>query len=173
MTSPSSQLPKLATCLWFDGNAVEAVQFYQSVFDGFSPADLSGTTSRFRQTNFPPDARGEAGTPMTVEFVLDGHTFVALNGGAHFAFTEAISFMIYCEDQPEVDYFWGRLLEGGTASQCGWLKDQFGVSWQVIPRPFMVLMGSDDGEAVQAMVQAMMQMVKLDLAVLQSAFNGG
>jgi predicted 3-demethylubiquinone-9 3-methyltransferase (glyoxalase superfamily)/uncharacterized protein YndB with AHSA1/START domain len=154
---------QIATCLWFDGNAVEAVEFYRTVFAG---------TQRLRSANFPPDTNGEAGTPMTVEFTLDGHDFVALNGGPHYKLTPAISFMVYCDTQAEVDYYWDKLVDGGTPSQCGWLTDRFGVSWQIIPKAFIDLMTSPDRDATNRMVQAMMQQIKLDLPTLRAAYDG-
>jgi predicted 3-demethylubiquinone-9 3-methyltransferase (glyoxalase superfamily)/uncharacterized protein YndB with AHSA1/START domain len=153
---------QIATCLWFDGNAVEAVEFYRTVFAG---------TQRLRSANFPPGTNGEAGTPMTVEFSLDGHNFVALNGGPHYSFTPATSFIVYCDTQSEVDYYWDKLLDGGTPSQCGWLTDRFGVSWQIVPKAFIDLMTSPDPDAVTRMVAAMMQQVKLDLPTLRAAYD--
>jgi predicted 3-demethylubiquinone-9 3-methyltransferase (glyoxalase superfamily) len=154
--------PKITPFLWFDGNAEEAVRFYVSVFRNAKIiSGLSNTES----------SPGETGTVLTVEFELDGQRFVALNGGPEYRFTPAVSFSIDCHDQAEVDYYWERLTEGGREVQCGWLEDKFGLSWQVVPSILPELLGSDDRAKADAAMQAMMKMVKLDVAALQAAYD--
>ncbi|MEU6241613.1 VOC family protein [Streptomyces sp. NPDC047024] len=153
------------TCLWFDGQAEEAAHFYVSVFKD------SGIGDVLRHGEAGP---GEAGTVLTVEFTANGQRFVALNAGPQFRFNEAISFQILCADQKEVDHYWDRLTEdGGEPGPCGWLKDRFGVSWQVVPeRQLEMIKDSDPAKADRAM-RAMMTMGKLDLAALEQAYAGG
>jgi predicted 3-demethylubiquinone-9 3-methyltransferase (glyoxalase superfamily) len=154
--------PKITPFLWFDGRAHEAAKFYVSVFKNARIIDgLNNTES----------SPGETGEALTVEFELDGQRFIALNGGPEYTFTPAVSFSIDCKDQAEVDYYWERLTEGGREVQCGWLVDKFGLSWQVVPSVLPELLGSDDGEKADAAMQAMMKMVKLDIAALQAAYD--
>ena len=156
-------MPKINPCLWFDGQAEEAARFYTSIFKNSKITAIS---------RWPEGAPGPAGDVLTVEFELDGQTFTGLNGGPHFKFNEAVSFQVPCADQAEVDYFWDRLLDGGEPSRCGWLKDRFGVSWQVFPRALPELLsGSDEAKAQRAMA-AMMTMAKIDLAAIERAANG-
>lgn len=152
------------TCLWFDGQAEEAANFYVSVFKDSS----IGSTLRYTEAG-----PGPVGSVLTVEFVANGQKFVALNGGPEFKFSEAISFQIDCEDQAEVDYYWDKLVEGGGEhGPCGWLKDRFGVSWQVNPvRLTEMLLDPDQAKADRAM-KAMLAMGKLDIAELEKAFAG-
>jgi predicted 3-demethylubiquinone-9 3-methyltransferase (glyoxalase superfamily) len=150
-------MSRITPFLWFNDNAEQAVDFYLSVF---------ANSSRMRQLDAEP------GSTMTIGFELDGQEFVALNGGPHFTFTPAVSFVVHCDTQDEVDYYWDRLLAGGEPSQCGWLTDQFGLSWQVVPRCLPdYLMGSDPEGAHRAM-QAMMGMVKLSIPELAAAYHG-
>lgn len=153
---------KITPFLWFDGNAEEAVSFYVSLFDNAK----IGHVSRYGE-----GAPGEAGTVMTVEFELDGQDFVALNGGPHYTFTPAVSFSIDCKNQTEVDHFWNRLSEGGRTDQCGWLQDRYGLSWQVVPTILPELLGADDEKKAQAVMQAMLEMTKLDVKALQDAYD--
>jgi predicted 3-demethylubiquinone-9 3-methyltransferase (glyoxalase superfamily) len=154
--------PKITPFLWFDGRAEEAAKFYVSVFKNSKiTSDLSNTES----------SPGETGEVLTVEFELDGLRFVALNGGPEYRFTPAVSFSIDCKDQAEVDYYWERLTEGGREVQCGWLEDKYGLSWQVVPSILPELLGSDDRDKADAAMQAMMKMVKLDIAALQAAYD--
>jgi predicted 3-demethylubiquinone-9 3-methyltransferase (glyoxalase superfamily) len=150
---------KITPFLWFDTQAEEATRFYVSLFKNSEILSI--------------DRMGDDGPVFTTSFRLDGEEFIALNGGPQFKFNESVSFMIDCETQEEIDYFWNALLEGGEPSQCGWLKDKFGLSWQVTPRRVMreVLAGSDPAGSQRAM-QAMMQMVKLDIAQLKAAYEG-
>ncbi len=153
---------KITPFLWFDGQAEEAAKFYVSVF----------RNSRIiKPVNYGEDAPGEAGTVMMVEFELDGQRFIALNGGPEYQFTPAVSFFIDCADQAEVDYFWERLCEGGRAVQCGWLQDKYGLSWQVVPEALPRLLGDDDERKSHAVMQAMLKMIKLDIAELQRAYD--
>jgi predicted 3-demethylubiquinone-9 3-methyltransferase (glyoxalase superfamily) len=150
--------------LWFDTQAEEAAAFYTSVFKN------SRIVSVARYTEAGP---GPAGSVMTVEFELDGQRFVGINGGPEFTFDEAVSFQVDCEDQAEVDYFWERLTDGGEESQCGWLKDRFGLSWQVVPKGMAELFEDPDPERAARAMKAMLGMRKLDVAALQRAADGG
>lgn len=146
--------------LWFEHGAQEAAEFYVSVF-------RSGRVIRGARN---PDAGGEQ--PLTVEFELEGQRFIGLNGGPHFSFTPAISFVIDCKDQAEVDYFWDRLTaDGGRPSRCGWLQDKYGLSWQVVPEALPRLLGDDDETKADAVMEAMLKMTKLDVAALQAAYD--
>jgi predicted 3-demethylubiquinone-9 3-methyltransferase (glyoxalase superfamily) len=150
---------KIKTFLWFDGQAEEAAKFYTSIFKNGKIGALA---------RYPEGSPGPAGGVMTVEFQLDGHTFVALNGGPQFKFNESVSFAIECDTQEEIDYYWDKLLAGGGKPvQCGWLKDRFGVSWQVVPSRLGELF-SNPKTAPRAM-QAMLKMVKLDISKLEAA----
>lgn len=153
-------MPPLTTCLWFDGNADDAVDHYISIFPN---------SRRVRESVNGPDMPGPEGETLTVDFELDGKPFLALNGGPQHAFTPAVSFVIGCESQDEVDYYWEHLLEGGQPVACGWLTDRFGVSWQVVPNRLVDLISGADRERANRVLQAMMKMVKLDLAELEAA----
>ena len=155
---------KLQTFLWFDGQAEEAAKFYCSVFKG---AKL-GDTMRW------PQGMEKAGQVLTVEFRAFGQDFVCLDGGPQFKFNESVSFSIPCETQKEIDYYWARLLEGGgKESACGWLKDKFGVSWQIDPPILLKLIKSKDQAKAKRVMEAMMKMVKIDIAALEAAAKGG
>jgi predicted 3-demethylubiquinone-9 3-methyltransferase (glyoxalase superfamily) len=156
-------LQKIIPNLWFDTEAEEAAAFYCSVFKNARIVSVA------RYTEAGPR---EAGTVMTVEFELDGQRFVGINGGDQFTFDEAVSFQITCEDQDEVDYYWDRLVEGGAESQCGWLKDKYGLSWQVVPTGMEELFSDPDPTRAQRAMQAMFGMTKLDIAALQQAADG-
>ena len=149
--------------LWFDTEAEQAAQFYTSVFPD---SRVLGTTL------YPEGAPGPAGTVMTVEFELNGQRFVGINGGPQFPFTEAVSFQITCADQDEVDRLWSVLTEGGEESQCGWLKDRYGLSWQVVPTGMDEVFADPDPARAQRAMQAMLGMRKLDLAALRAAADG-
>ena len=154
-------MSRVTPFLWFDGNAEEAVQFYTSVFKN------AKVTSMTRYGDAGP---GPKGTVMTASFQLDGLEFTALNGGPQFQFSPATSFVIHCKDQEEVDHYWNKLgVEGGKTNQCGWLDDKFGVTWQVVPTALLELIKDKDPKKVQRVMQAMMQMTKLDIAALQRA----
>lgn len=156
-------MQKIGTCLWFDDQAEAAAAFYTSVFKN---AKILSTT------RFPEGSPRPAGTVMTVQFELEGQVFTALNGGPQYAFTPAISLMVNCETQEELDRLWERLCAGGKEVACGWLCDQFGVSWQIIPAAFLALMNHPDKTASQRAFSAMLQMKKLDMARLEQAFKG-
>ena len=149
--------------LWFDTEAEEAAAFYCSVFKNSQITDV---------THYGEAGPGTAGTVMTVEFELDGQRFVGINGGPQFPFTEAVSFEITCDTQDEVDYYWDRLTDGGEEVQCGWLKDRYGLSWQVVPRGMTEILNDPDPQRSQRAMEAMLGMVKLDLAELQRATDG-
>ena len=153
-------MPKITPFLWFDGNAEEAAKFYVSVFQ---PGKL-GKISRY-----PEGAPAPAGSVMTVEFRLGGQNFVALNGGPEFKFNEAVSFVVTCRTQREIDYYWRKLSAGGQEIQCGWLKDKYGVTWQIVPAVLMELMSSRDRAKAARVTRAMIQMVKLDIKRLKAA----
>ena len=153
-------MTKLTPCLWFDTQGEEAADFYTSVFANSRILDVS----RYGEAGPRP-----AGTVMTVSFELDGQKFLALNGGPQFVFNEAISFQIDCRTQEEVDHYWDRLGEGGEEGPCGWLKDRYGVSWQVVPSRLSELLGDPDPETSQRVMGAMLQMGKIDIAALEDA----
>lgn len=153
---------KITPFLWFDGNAEEAMNFYVSIFKNSDVLSV---------TRYGEGGPGAEGTVMTATFRLDGQGFMALNGGPHFKFTEAISFFIDCESQEEVDELWEKLSEGGETSQCGWLKDKFGLSWQVSPSVLGELLGDTDPERANRVMQAMLQMTKIDIATLKQAYE--
>jgi predicted 3-demethylubiquinone-9 3-methyltransferase (glyoxalase superfamily) len=162
-------LHKITPCLWFENQAEEAARFYSAIF----PNSRIGSITRYGKEGYEIH-RQPAGTVMTVEFDLEGQTFTALNGGPVFKFNEAISFQVQCETQAEVDYYWEKLSEGGDeqAQQCGWLKDKYGVSWQVIPKGLGKLLSGPDSEKSQRATKAMLQMKKLDIEAIQRAYDG-
>jgi predicted 3-demethylubiquinone-9 3-methyltransferase (glyoxalase superfamily) len=160
---------KLTTCLWFDGNAEEAANFYTSVFPNSKILHIQRYLKNGQEYHGQ-----EPGSVMVVEFELDGHRFVGLNGGPNFKFNEAISFQIDCANQEEVDYYWAKLGEGGDPAkqQCSWVADRFGVSWQVVPTVMKDMIASEDKAAAGRAMEAMMHMRKLDIAELEKAFRG-
>lgn len=156
---------ELTTCLWFDGNAREAATFYTSIFPNSSLAD-----NWIAPTETPGNAQG---TEVLVNFTIFGQPFIGLNGGPMFPHSEAISFQIPCKDQAEIDKYWDLLVaDGGQESQCGWLKDKFGVSWQVISSEMGKYLGGPDPDGAQRATQAMLQMRKIDLAAMKKAYEG-
>ncbi|HMK08295.1 MAG TPA: VOC family protein [Anaerolineales bacterium] len=156
---------KITPFLWFDHQAEEAAQLYVSLF----PQSKILSVARYGE-----GGPGPAGSAMTVNFELAGQEFIALNGGPMYKFTEAVSLMVDCEDQQEVDRLWNRLLaDGGEESMCGWLKDRFGLSWQIIPTVLSQLIGDPNPEKARRATQAMLQMKKIDIAALQRAHAGG
>ena len=158
---------KINPCLWFNTEAEEAAKFYCSVFKNSRMGRIS------RYVNEGQEIHGkEAGSVMAVEFEIAGQKFAALNGGPHFKFTEAVSFQVHCEDQEEVDYFWKTLSEGGTEGPCGWLKDQYGLSWQVVPKVLYEMLIAPDQEKAQRVTKAFLQMKKFDIAALKRAYAG-
>jgi predicted 3-demethylubiquinone-9 3-methyltransferase (glyoxalase superfamily) len=162
-------LQKITPCLWFDHQAEEAAKFYVSIFDNSS----IGAVARYGKEGFEVHRRPE-GSAMTVTFRLEGQEFTALNGGPLFNFTEAVSFVVHCESQAEVDRYWERLSEGGDekAQQCGWLKDKYGLSWQIVPNALFDLMRGPDAAKSGRVMNAMLQMKKLDIAELKRAYDG-
>jgi predicted 3-demethylubiquinone-9 3-methyltransferase (glyoxalase superfamily) len=159
-------MPKQIPCLWFDGQAEEAAQLYTSVF----PNSSIGEVTRYGPDMPPPMQEGDV---LTVNFTLDGQEYTALNGGPQFPFSEAISFQIMCADQEEVDHYWDRLTaDGGEESMCGWLKDRFGVSWQVVPVELIALLNDADPGRAQRATQAMLQMRRIDIAEIKRAADG-
>jgi predicted 3-demethylubiquinone-9 3-methyltransferase (glyoxalase superfamily) len=159
----STAMPRITPNLWFDTESLDAAEFYVSVFPN----------SEIRNVSHYGDAGPrEAGMVLTVDFVLDGQEFTAINGGPEFTFDEAVSFLINCAGQDEVDHYWSKLTEGGEESQCGWLKDRFGVSWQVVPAEMGELMSDPDPARANRAMQAMLGMKKLDLAALRAAADG-
>jgi predicted 3-demethylubiquinone-9 3-methyltransferase (glyoxalase superfamily) len=157
-------MQKITPFLWFDSQAEEAAKFYTSIFKNSKIT----TVARYGE-NTP----GPAGSVMAVAFELDGQEFVALNGGPVFSFTPAISFYVHCQTQEEVDMFWNKLSEGGETSMCGWLKDKFGVSWQIVPTVLGELMADKDPVKANRVTQAMLKMTKLDIAKLKQAYEMG
>ena len=166
---PPASIQQISPCLWFDGQAEEAARFYVSVFP---KGKITGIT-RYPEVGQEIHHR-PAGSVMTVEFVLNGLPFLALNGGPQFKFNEAISLMILCDTQAEIDYYWDKLSEGGDPSvqACGWLKDKFGLSWQVVPKGEMKLWKDHKSAATKRAFAAMMDMTKLDIAKLKAAYKG-
>lgn len=157
-TQPTAQ--KITTFLWFDNNAEEAANFYVSVFKN---SKIVGTS------HYGDTGAGPKGTVMTVEFELDGERFTALNGGPTFKFTEAISLVVHCETQQEIDYFWEKLSEGGQQVECGWLKDKYGLAWQIVPNFLLELLTSGDRAKTDRVMRAVMSMKKLDIEDLKQA----
>jgi predicted 3-demethylubiquinone-9 3-methyltransferase (glyoxalase superfamily) len=155
-------MQKIHPYLWFNGEAEEAANFYVSIFDDARITDVS----RYGEAGPGPE-----GSVLTVSFELYGQVFTALNGGPDFSFTPAISFFVNCEDQAEVDRLWERLTEGGEESQCGWLVDRFGVSWQIVPTALGRMLGDPDARRAQRVMQAMLKMSKIEIAELEVAYN--
>jgi len=156
------EINKISACLWFDANAEDAVRFYTGIFKD------SGIDTVTRYGEAGP---GPKGTVMFITFHLNGQPFIALNGGINYNFTPAISFHVACESQEEIDELWEKLSEGGELEQCGWLKDPFGVSWQIDSAALMEMMQNPDAEKVERVTRAMLQMVKLDIGQLEQAFE--
>lgn len=154
---------KIIPNLWFDSEAEQAAEFYLSIFPDSRVVSVA---------HYPENSPGPAGSVMTVEFELDGQPFVGINGGPQFPFTEAVSFQIDCKDQDEVDRYWSRLSEGGSEGQCGWLKDKYGLSWQVVPAGMAEIFADPDPERSDRAMQAMLGMGRLDVAALRSAADG-
>ena len=157
-------MSKISPCLWFDGEAEEAANFYVSL--------LPDSRIEKIQRNTVDSRSGKAGSVLVVEFTLAGQRFMALNGGIRFEYTHAVSFKIDCADQAEVDRYWDALAEGGSVERCGWLKDRYGVSWQIVPIALVQYLGGPDPAGARRAMQAMMGMVKLDIAGLKKAYEG-
>ncbi len=155
-------MQKITPCLWFNTQSEEAAHFYTTVFENSRIVEVA---------RYGAAGPGPEGTVMTVTFELDGQKFVALNGGPQFTFNEATSFQVSCETQDEVDYFWNRLSEGGEEGPCGWLKDRYGLSWQIVPTALIELVSEPDTEKSQAAIKAMLGMRKINIEALQRAAN--
>jgi predicted 3-demethylubiquinone-9 3-methyltransferase (glyoxalase superfamily) len=156
-------MKKITPFLWFDTQAEEAAKLYVSLFDDSEITDV---------TRYPEGSPGPAGAVMTVGFTIAGEEFTALNGGPQFRFTEAVSFVVHCKDQDEVDHFWSQLTEGdGEEGQCGWLKDRFGLSWQIVPDRLIELVTDPDPARAEAAMQAMLQMQKIEIKTIEDAAN--
>jgi predicted 3-demethylubiquinone-9 3-methyltransferase (glyoxalase superfamily) len=162
-------IQRIAPCLWFDDQAEEAARFYTGIFQNSKIVNISRYGEAGREFHGKP-----AGSVMTVAFELDGQQFTALNGGPVFKFNEAVSFQVNCHTQEEVDYYWEKLSEGGDekAQQCGWLKDKYGVSWQVVPVALQEMINDPDTKKSQRMMEALLRMKKLDIGELKKAFAG-
>jgi predicted 3-demethylubiquinone-9 3-methyltransferase (glyoxalase superfamily) len=156
-------MPRITPFLWFDTQAEEAASFYVSIFKNSKILEVS---------RYGEAGPGPAGQAMVVAFELDGERFEALNGGPVFTFSEAVSFRVDCEDQAEVDYFWDALSAGGQTSQCGWLKDRYGLSWQVVPAALPAILSNPNPDKARRATEAMLKMTKLDIAALEAAAEG-
>lgn len=161
-------MQKISPCLWFDNNAEDAVNFYASIFKN----SKIGNVTRYGKEGYEIHKKNE-GSVMTINFELEGQKFLALNGGPIFKFNEAISFQVYCDTQEEIDYYWNKLTEGGdkNAQVCGWLKDKFGVSWQVVPVALIKMLEDKDSSKTERVMKAMLQMRKLDIDALTKAYQ--
>jgi predicted 3-demethylubiquinone-9 3-methyltransferase (glyoxalase superfamily) len=162
-------IQKITPCLWFDDQAEAAAKFYTAIFNNSKIVSMT----RYGEAGHEIHGR-PAGTVMTVAFELDGHAFTALNGGPMFKFNEAISFQVSCETQEELDYYWEKLSEGGDreAQQCGWLKDKYGASWQVIPNVLLEMLTNPDSKKSQRVMKSMLRMKKIDIEELKRAYDG-
>lgn len=160
-------MQKITPFLWFDDKAEEAVNFYVSIFKN----SKIGAITRYDEASEKAAGRPK-GSVMTVEFQLEGQEFVALNGGPHFKFTEAVSFVVNCETQAEVDHYWEKLSAGGEEVQCGWLKDKYGLSWQVTPKVLTEMLKDKDAAKSKRVMEAMLKMKKIDIPTLQRAYEG-
>lgn len=162
------RIQKITPCLWFDDQAEEAAEFYTGIFSNSKILNISRYGEAGHEIHGKP-----AGTVMTVAFELDGQSFTALNGGPMFKFNEAISFQVSCETQQEVDYYWEKLSEGGDekAQQCGWLKDKYGVSWQIVPEILIKMLNDSDSQKSQRVMEAMLGMKKIEIDGLRRAYS--
>jgi predicted 3-demethylubiquinone-9 3-methyltransferase (glyoxalase superfamily) len=162
------EMQKISPCLWFDDNAEDAVKFYVSIFKN----SKVGNVTRYGKEGYEIHKKKE-GSVMTIDFEIEGQKFLGLNGGPIFRFNEAISFQIYCDTQEEIDYYWEKLTEGGdkNAQVCGWLKDKFGVSWQVVPIAMIKMLQDKDSKKTERVIKAMLQMHKLDIDALTKAYQ--
>jgi len=163
-STEQDHMQKITPFLWFDGQAEKAMNFYTSIFK----TSKAGTITRYGEAG-----PGPKGSVLTASFELEGLEFTALNGGPHFKFNEAISFHVSCESQEEVDYFWSKLSEGGQTNRCGWLKDRYGVSWQIVPSVLPKLLQDKNAGKSNSVMQAMLQMDKLDIKRLKQAYDQG
>ena len=155
-------MKKITPCLWFDGNAEEAVNFYTSVFKDFKIGEV---------TRYGDAGPGPKGSVLTVAFELEGQEFIALNGGPTYQFSPAVSFFVNCDTQEEIDEFWEKLSDDGQTQQCGWLTDKYGVTWQIVPRVLGTMLQDEDAAKSKRVMQAMLKMTKLDIALLRQAYG--
>lgn len=155
-------MQNITPMLWFDNNAEEAVDFYASIF----PQTKIGKVLRYSEAG-----PGQTGSVMTIAFELNGQEFVALNGGPIYKFTPAVSFVVHCETQDEIDAYWEKLCAGGTPNVCGWLQDKFGLSWQIVPNALLRMIEDSDRDRANRAIQAMLKMTKLDISALQAAYD--
>src|SRR5512145_3189059 len=160
-------IQKITPCLWFDTEAEEAAKIYVSIFKDYRIRSVNRYSKGGQEVHGKP-----AGSVMAVEFEIEGQKFVGLNGGPQFKFDEAISFQIHCRNQEEVDYYWNRLTEGGKEVACGWLKDKFGLSWQVVPTALLEMLSDKDPAKTERVTNAFMKMKKFDIEKLRRAFEG-
>ena len=160
-------MQKITPFLWYDDKAEEAANFYVSLFKN----SKIGSITRYDEAGAKASGRPK-GSVMVIEFQLEGQEFVALNGGPHFKFTEAVSFVVNCETQPEVDEFWETLSEGGEEGQCGWIKDKYGLSWQIVPTVLTKMLKDQDPQKAKRVMEAMIQMKKIDIQTLKQAYEG-
>jgi predicted 3-demethylubiquinone-9 3-methyltransferase (glyoxalase superfamily) len=168
MTEPAQHMQKITPFLWFDGDAEDAVKFYTSIFKN---SKISRILHYGEEVAKVSESGRLAGSVLTIEFEIDGQKFVALNGGPQFQFNESVSFVVNCESQKEVDYYWEKLTAGGgQESACGWLKDKFGLSWQITPTVLIDMLHDKDAERAERVMHAMLQMKKIDIAKLQAAY---
>lgn len=161
-------MQKITPFLWFDNQAEEAVNFYVSIFKNSKVGGMTRYDEEVAKTSGKPE-----GSVMTIDFQLEGQEFIALNGGPQFKFSEAISFSVDCKTQEEVDELWDKLSEGGEEGPCGWLKDKFGLSWQIVPTVLIEMLKDGDAEKAKRVTRAMLQMKKLDIETLKRAYEGG
>ena len=161
-------MQKITPFLWFDNQAEEAVNFYMSIFNN----SKIGNITRYDEVSAKPSGKPE-GSVMTIDFQLDGQDFIALNGGPEFKFSEAVSFSVNCKTQAEVDEYWEKLSAGGEEGPCGWLKDRYGLSWQIVPKVLIDMLNDPNTEKSQRVTKAMLQMKKLDINALTEAYEKG
>jgi predicted 3-demethylubiquinone-9 3-methyltransferase (glyoxalase superfamily) len=170
MSKPGKNMQKITPMLWFDGQAEDAAKFYTSIF---KDSKIGRILHYGEETAKVSESGQSVGSVLTIEFEIGGQNFVALNGGPQFKFNESVSFVVNCETQEEVDYYWEKLIGcGGQESACGWLKDKFGVSWQVTPTVLIDMLHDKDAEKAERVMHAMLQMKKIDIAKLKAAYDG-
>jgi len=155
-------MQKIVPCLWFDNNAEEAMNFYTSVFKN---------SKIINRSYYLEGSPGPAGSLMVASFIIEDQEYMVLNGGPYYKMTPGISFYVKCENQEEVDYYWNKLLDGGTPMQCGWITDQFGVSWQIVPTILGEMLNDTDKEKAKRVMDAMLKMIKIEIPLLQKAYN--
>ena len=170
MTEPAQHMQKITPFLWFADDAEDAVKFYTSIFKNSKISRILHYSEEVAKVS---ESGRLAGSVLTIEFEIDGQKFVALNGGPQFQFNESVSFVVNCESQKEVDYYWEKLTAGGgQESACGWLKDKFGLSWQITPTVLIDMLHDKDAERAERVMHAMLQMQKIDIAKLKAAYDG-